>query len=391
MIDKEEMLEFANRVTSYFGFTLRIETNVNNKTKRQYFISGKPNKRPYFIYLFIVLLYSIATFFASAAMHDTDIDIILVVISLLIPIIIAISILIKSNKYYKNVEPKPTNIDIYKRDLPSNLRPAHVRMLLNDGKIDEKTIAATLLDLIDKGFIEISKTGERANIFSNEEIVLTKNNKEDSELFRYEKFLLEWFFDIYGDGKNVSNLQIKKALRDTTSEISPSVYFEYFQALVTISFPLDRYYKKNKISKKKTFISLIILILSIFGIMFFVGGICLAYGLGTSMFTMPAYVLNAKGTDEKDNWKDLKRYLLDFSNIKEKSSEMVKLWQFYLTYSVALNIYSIASSEIESFFGNEIYNNVNNSTDIISIPCDSDESLKLDISTELNKYTKILN
>lgn len=130
-------------------------------------------------------------------------------------------------------------------------------MLLNDGKIDEKTIAATLLDLIDKGFIEISKTGERANIFSNEEIVLTKNNKEDSELFRYEKFLLELFFDIYGDGKNVSNLQIKKALRDTTSEISPSVYFEYFQALVTISFPLDRYYAKTKISKKNVLLLLL--------------------------------------------------------------------------------------------------------------------------------------
>lgn len=129
--------------------------------------------------------------------------------------------------------------------------------------------------------------------------------------------------------------------------------------------------------------------------MFFVGGICLAYGLGTMMFTMPVYVLNAKGTDEKDNWKDLKRYLLEFSNIKEKSSEMVKLWQFYLTYSVALDINSIASSEIESFFGNEIYNS-GGSNDLVRISLylphnNSDENLKLDISTELNKYAKILN
>ena len=80
------------------------------------------------------------------------------------------------------------------------------------------------------------------------------------------------------------------------------------------------------------------------------------YGLGCLLFAAPLCVLNEKGIEEKDNWLDLKRYLIDFSNIKEKSIEEIRLWQFYLTYSIVLDIKSEASKEINSFFGRKIYN-----------------------------------
>ena len=80
------------------------------------------------------------------------------------------------------------------------------------------------------------------------------------------------------------------------------------------------------------------------------------YGLGCLMFASPLCVLNDDGIEEKDKWLDLKRYLKDFSNIEENTIEMVKIWQFYLTYSISLDIESISSEELENFFGDNIYN-----------------------------------
>ncbi len=74
------------------------------------------------------------------------------------------------------------------------------------------------------------------------------------------------------------------------------------------------------------------------------------------MFASPLCILNDEGIEEKDKWMDLKRYLEDFSNMEQNTIEMVKIWQFYLTYSIALGIESISSEEIEAFFGNNIYN-----------------------------------
>lgn len=69
----------------------------------------------------------------------------------------------------------------------------------------------------------------------------------------------------------------------------------------------------------------------------------------------PKCVLNKLGVEEKDAWKDLKKYLLDFSYIQDKSIEMIKVWNFYLTYSLVLNIETKASQEIEEFIGEKIY------------------------------------
>ena len=53
--------------------------------------------------------------------------------------------------------------------------------------------------------------------------------------------------------------------------------------------------------------------------------------------------------------KDLKKYLLDFSYIQDKSIEMIKVWDFYLTYSLVLDIDTKANQEIEEFIGEKIY------------------------------------
>ena len=127
----------------------------------------------------------------------------------IIAIIAIIAVIIKSKLLYKRLEHKPININIYQRDLPSNLRPAHVRLLLNDGLIDEKSLVSTIVDLIDKGYLEIRRgekeVEDKTDLFRNREISLYKTNKSTKELLRYEKFVIDWFIEKYGDGKQVSS------------------------------------------------------------------------------------------------------------------------------------------------------------------------------------------
>ena len=127
----------------------------------------------------------------------------------IIAIIAIIIVIIKSKLLYKRLEHKPININIYQRDLPSNLRPAHVRLLLNDGLIDEKSLVSTIVDLIDKGYFEIRRgekeVEDKTDLFRNREIILYKTSKSTDGLLRYEKFIIDWFIEKYGDGKQVSS------------------------------------------------------------------------------------------------------------------------------------------------------------------------------------------
>ena len=73
------------------------------------------------------------------------------------------------------------------------------------------------------------------------------------------------------------------------------------------------------------------------------------------MYATPLCALSKEGVDEKDRWLDLKKYLLDFSCIQDKNIEMVKVWNFYLTYAIIFEIGDASKEQIEEFIGNDIY------------------------------------
>lgn len=124
--------------------------------------------------------------------------------------------------------------------------------------------------------------------------------------------------------------------------------------LVYLSFPLKKFYKENR-NNNSVLLYLALTLLGFVPIIPFVG-ILGIYGFGCMLFASPIYVLNDEGIEEKDAWLDLKKYLQDFSNIKDKTTEMVAIWNYYLTYSMVVDLPSISKDEITSFFGWNIYN-----------------------------------
>lgn len=259
---------------------------------------------------------------------------------------------------------KPININMYNRDLPEAITPAHARLLVYDGKVDEMTLASTIMDLIDRGYLKIETVMNKEDIFTKD-IFILRTNKNQDELFEYEKYLINWFFD----SERKSSVDIHKLLiNDNTN---PCEKFSIFQGLLLLSFPFDRYYRKKYNMNKLEIISVILIFVSFFifsismfvnSYLYFLWEFIFLFGFSNIIFKDSVYSINQKGAEVRDKFLDLKRFLIEFSKINEKTSEMISLWDFYLSYSIALGIEGIASEEISNFFGNNIYNlnNINN-------------------------------
>lgn len=87
--------------------------------------------------------------------------------------------------------------------LPNDMSPAEINYLMNDKKITDDAIIATIIDLVHKQYIELQ--------YQNEVIVLKRiKNKEVNALNPHEKYLLNWFLVGIGDGNKVTIDQISQ-------------------------------------------------------------------------------------------------------------------------------------------------------------------------------------
>ena len=361
-------MNFLNYVTEKLKLSgITITTiNIPNKTtrKNEISLSGKNAPLSFIILEFILCPWLSIAIFEKA--KDMLISLALAIVIVTINILLAIH---TRNKIFKTTEPQVKNLNIYRRDLPSNLTPAHVKVLLEDGNIDSYTLASTILDLADKNYLKI-ESHNKEDLFTKN-ITLSLTGKPQDNLFTYEKYLINWFFD----KPQITSEDLKKRLNNPKE--NPAEKFSIFEGLILLSFPLDNYYKpykgKNKKSLYSLFIILYFLLLFFFShsnsyLIYIIATFIMSYGLSFILITNITYTLNDKGAELKDEYLDLKKYLEDFSLIDKKTSEMISLWDFYLSYSVALGIKGIASKEIKNFFGNEIYNlnNVDQDLNVIN-------------------------
>lgn len=382
-------MDYIIALMNYYGcFSSRDTKKINGKQKTTVSLSGKITATN------IVSWLSISIFFAVIGIALKEEYALILGILYIVDVVIVI---LQSIFTYKKLESKPKNIDIYQRELPSKLRPAHVRVLLNDGLIDEISLSATILDLIDKGYLEIEREKtpivSKEDIFKKNDIKLIKTEKVEDNLFEYEKFLISWLIDKYGNGKEVSMEKIRENLINNVNEEQPNKLFLEWQGLVLVAFPFKKYYK-IRTNNNKIWIYTIFILLGIFPIIPGLGQVLTIYGLGCLLMANPKCILNKLSIEEKESWRNLKKYLLDFSKIKDKSIEMVNVWEFYLTYSLVLNINTMANKEIEEFIGERIYSefpekitNIEEKKILVQrLKLITNDEIEQLINTELEKY-----
>jgi uncharacterized membrane protein len=349
-------MDLYKRVLSYFKFSKGPKFIIFGKKKTGMYISRKLNTEDLIIWAQICFAFIIMKICIDFNNNNINIHLTLknssinfeaaplleLIFGIIAILIVALIIKNKSKTVFKKLEPKKTDLNYYIRELPSQLRPAHVRMLTHDGLIDDCSIAATILDLIDRKYLELTKSTKKEFLFNNTEIFVKKSNKDTNDLLLYEQYLIDW---ITKSSKNVKNMSQK---------------FGEFEALLILSFPLNTYYQKNDKCIESNIMSAFYLLIALLtmisgGLLSILSLYISFYFVGKILLITPRHILKLEGINERDAWFDLKRFLLDFTEIKDKTPEMVILWNYYLSYSIALDVDSIASKEIKNFFEKNIF------------------------------------
>ena len=222
-------MNFYEKVMSfYIGNTHSSVVMIGGRKKLSMSISGKANKASIIVFM-IMSAFFIGVSALLLSNHSSEngdwvdfltniyepvrnrIGVLSALAIIIASSLVAILIVFIIHKLiFNRIERKINNINIYQRELPTKLRPAHVRMLLKDGCIDSKSLACTILDLIDRDYLEIvrdNKTDKfsKLDIFKKGDIILRRTNKPVDDLLFYEQFIIDWFVNKCGDGKEVTS------------------------------------------------------------------------------------------------------------------------------------------------------------------------------------------
>ena len=257
--------------------------------------------------------------------------------------------------YYKfGREPKTGYQGIYEHEPPTNDSPAFVNALMSEfgknvGELDQKAFQATIMDLIDRG---------KLGVDSEDDTEFTKTTfltvKSTEGLERYERELIDILRKYELNGR-ISFSYMQDCLKEETQARAYQDRYdnwrENFKNEYLPDEVLGEYFDSTGYNYMMYFgVGAIILAIIVGMISWFidfrgdfittivavffaiVGGACflLPSGIG-GKYTM-------KGMLYAEKWGKFKKFLKDYSLIKEHPPESIAIWNKYLVYATALGV-----------------------------------------------------
>ncbi|MEM4336254.1 MAG: DUF2207 domain-containing protein [Candidatus Anstonellales archaeon] len=253
--------------------------------------------------------------------------------------------------YFFGTEYSPEQVGYsgeYEREPPSPNPPAEAPFFI-EAQFSSASLPATIMHLIYKGYLDIIEDKTKNDI-------LLVPGKGKGELKEYEKSLLDYMLSKMENKK----LSMKKFRDSVTSSYAFYAWFEKWKSNVERTVDIEKYaeYKGYNIAKW-VFGTFILIDIVIFFISTFVlssnpfaveASIFLSFGAmfgGIVSFLLAAVAGGKKiwfGRWKKEGrvlnlkWSNFKKYLSDFTLLKEHPPSSVKLWDYYMSYAVAFGV-----------------------------------------------------
>jgi len=123
---------------------------------------------------------------------------------------------------------------------PEKLRPAQIGTLM-DERADTLDVTATIVDLAQRGFLQIAEEPKKW-IFGSSDYTLTKQKTDESRLLPYEKELLDRLFD---DGETVKISKLKTKFYEDLKVVKDKLYDQMIK---------DRFFYENPESVRKKYL-----------------------------------------------------------------------------------------------------------------------------------------
>ncbi len=264
----------------------------------------------------------------------------------IIGLVVAIFVIKKIIQYHKELKQtpiiKPNQEFEYYREIPNeNATPAQAGFLYyfkNTGLQFNipKVISATMLDLCMKKYIEFEVIQDK-----KEQIKVIIKNEDITKLSEDEKIVYELLQKIpKNNEKSFTMKDFQKYLSSHSSSVTN--IFNKIEKIAKQTAKKEGKYDEELIKKHNSYASK--------------GGlyICLAIVslIAMQLLIIPAIVaavycfkissryntLTQEGTNEKAMWEGLKKYMEDFSMIKDKTVPELILWEKYLIYATTFGI-----------------------------------------------------
>ncbi len=263
-------------------------------------------------------------------------------------------------------EPDVHYIVPYEHDAPRPLPPAVVPAILTQGKVENrelsKAFAATLLEAARLGYLEIEEVQDRGllgtGLFKDTDLVyrLTAKGRtlmdggtpefrsDERPLMPFELSVLDAVFKRAGTGSQVTSDQIEAWGKRITGSKSNFLRFIELWGPQLRGYFERSFFKLDDASSERAKTIFIGITIAVMVIVFFVGfGVSLfvAGPVGVVLIALAYKGLSRRTPEaalEVKRWEAFRRFMTDFSAMKDAGPTLLPLWEHYLVYATALGV-----------------------------------------------------
>jgi uncharacterized membrane protein len=255
----------------------------------------------------------------------------------------------------------------YFRELPYEYSPAVMAVLWNFGKVTPKEITATLMDLVRRKVFQLKvENTEKHGILgskSEESYIFSKLEANTVELNQHEKFLVDWLINDIGNGTEINLDELKNYTKTVKNAASFKESYDAWIALVNLEADKYKFFDKSTVS------GIVLGIISgIFGIGFGVFTLIVhgnILGFALLLFTSIALIIYSvmvkrrtkTGVEHFSKWKAFRKYLTDFSMLKEAEVPAIILWEHFLVYAISLGVAKEVIKQLRVVFRDDDFKN----------------------------------
>lgn len=260
----------------------------------------------------------------------------------------------KLKKLDKKIKPS-TKLE-YFRELPyEDATPAEALFVLTSGmnKNFSASFSANILDLCLKKYITLEVV-KKDGIIKSDIVKITLLDKSSETLKEDEKLILEFLKEVAKEDNELTTKDITKYLEKHTSKVE-KLNKQLEKMIENEETANGNYSKENYNDMNKygvicyiylvfvcfmipiaIFLTEISNVLIISAMLLIVTLIANAIILG--IMSAKVNVFSQKGVDEKEQWKAFKKYMEDFSLLKDKEVPSLVVWEKYLVFATAFGI-----------------------------------------------------
>lgn len=220
----------------------------------------------------------------------------------------------------------------YVREIPNDYGPAVVSLLMDYELEYEKDIAATILNLHAKKYIQIPMNGKF------EDIVII--NDDTKNLLTHELYV----FECIKSKSKIENYKFENFVKDDTYSLglleNKRTFYEknliFLLIVIVISIIIYiycEYFIQLDSMKSVILFSVMFNVFKISVVMFIIG-----YLNYLQKISARGYVRTSYGKEQANLWLRLKLFLTDFSQLDKSNLVQIDIWNSYLAYALGMGI-----------------------------------------------------